>query len=301
MQIDSKILVFIFSKDRACQLEQLLRSLEKNAAPIERFNIAVLFDSSSSSFNEGYQIIAKQYPSVRLIRQNTNTSISLQVKQIVQAAKETFICFMVDDNILIRTFSLNDPQFLLFEADKTISYLGLRFSPEICYSQTFRTVVPPPAIDCSGRFQWRYPLNRFQKALAKRGFYREKYFRHWSFPLALDGNITRREHLAKVFDKIKELKTVGEIEREFWKHPPSGDFGICYPKARLINTPLNRVDTDVADWPHANISPEMLNTQFIQGKRLDFSWLENLLINSSHIEVPVFWQDETREDKRRCG
>ena len=43
----------IFSKDKACQLELLLKSIRRNTSNL--FDIKVIYEASNSVFNQGYE------------------------------------------------------------------------------------------------------------------------------------------------------------------------------------------------------------------------------------------------------
>ena len=53
--------VIIFSKDRAAQLDLLLRSIEKNFAKPYYQNVTVIFRASNQSFVDGYKKLIKKW------------------------------------------------------------------------------------------------------------------------------------------------------------------------------------------------------------------------------------------------
>ena len=59
----------VFSKDRACQLNLLLSSLEKNAKNI--FETKVIYTSSNLEFEKGYEKLINQYPEVKRIKETS--------------------------------------------------------------------------------------------------------------------------------------------------------------------------------------------------------------------------------------
>ncbi len=283
---------FIFSRDRACQLEQLLRSLKRYLEPYASFKIGVFYLTTSGVFRRGYEVVQHLYPECHFIEEDRTRPISDQIFPAFQriAAESSYIGFMVDDMVMLRSFSLSSPQFKLFCQDPEIGYLSLRLSPEISYSQVLATPIAQPPIQSSGKFQWHYPGNRFQKILQRRKLWKPRFYRHWSFPMAVDGNIYRREHIIPAVQSMIGIESIGHLEQELASFPPVGDFGVCFEKARILNAPLNRVDSAPIEWPHKGISCEYLNEKFLAGERLRSDWMSEVLFNSPHVDIPIFWE-----------
>jgi hypothetical protein len=84
----------IFSKDRACQLDALLRSLEDHLRL--NFNHIVIYTYSNEKFKEGYEIAEKRHPSVKFVHE-----INLK-NNILYHMNTLQICFMVDDMIMFK-------------------------------------------------------------------------------------------------------------------------------------------------------------------------------------------------------
>jgi hypothetical protein len=83
--------LIIFSKDRACQLDALLRSVHKNCNHFD--DIAVLYTASARKFRRGYTEVR----GARLVRQNDFKRDLLNL-----IPKRGQVCFMVDDIIVFK-------------------------------------------------------------------------------------------------------------------------------------------------------------------------------------------------------
>ena len=85
--------ILIFSKNRAQQLNLLLKSLYKNAPQFP--DISVIHTWSSEQFKLGYDKLIKIYPDVKFVVENGFRNTTLQV---IEKSTE-LICPMVDDDI----------------------------------------------------------------------------------------------------------------------------------------------------------------------------------------------------------
>lgn len=108
----------VFSKNRACQLELLLRSLGDLPA-------SVLY-TYDSGFEAGYKKVINMYPSINFIKQYDFKS---QLINFVKNSK--YVYFPTDDIVFIDYFSENSKEFREFIKSSDIISLSLGLSPNI--------------------------------------------------------------------------------------------------------------------------------------------------------------------------
>ncbi len=65
-----KLDALIFTKDRACQLDLLLRSMEKNC-PL--FNYIIICKSSTYDYSKGYEKVMKKYKGYWILESLSNS------------------------------------------------------------------------------------------------------------------------------------------------------------------------------------------------------------------------------------
>ena len=175
----------VFSKDRACQLDLFLRSVEKNAG--ELLEITVLYDSSNSDFEKGYQKLKDEHD-VRLIKQSR---FYHDIKNILEDSKE-YVCFFTDDDIVYRTvpesISLLDQ---IFEMSVSCFSLRLGYNTTIRESEgkRFQDALPTQTIELSQN------LIGWNRTSLPTGGY-------WSYPLSVDGHIFRKSDIVSFVDEI---------------------------------------------------------------------------------------------------
>lgn len=108
----------IFSKDRAMQLDCLLRSMEE-FCPL--FDIQVLFDYSNPVYKEGYFICMDAHPNVEFfVEQDFQEDVEMMIMP-------GWNCLLVDDCIFYREVD----EVGLFEMQSEVDVISLRLGDEI--------------------------------------------------------------------------------------------------------------------------------------------------------------------------
>ena len=140
----SPINIIIFSKDRACQLEALLRSMQ------EYFHYPyiayILYDASSAEYERGYERLIPSYPEIIWIRQSNFKADFLSLLHDTVNKAYPYLMFLVDDILFVREFTGTD---LLdrFAADQDILAVSLRMG-EILPIAIHGISQPLPRIFC---------------------------------------------------------------------------------------------------------------------------------------------------------
>ena len=121
--------VLIFSKNRAMQLDLLLRSIDQYFFIVPR-DVHVLVKATTEDYDEGYGILRKRYRDVVIHRQWPDTPFKDQVMDIVDSFNYDYtVCFLDDDVVINRVDVLPTLAFM----DLDVNALSLRMSPEMDY------------------------------------------------------------------------------------------------------------------------------------------------------------------------
>lgn len=107
----------VFSKNRACQLELLLRSL---SIP------ATVFYTYDRGFKAGYKKLIAMYPKVHFIKE---TNFKTQLVKIVQGSK--YVLFLTDDDVMVRPLGKSNPELREFENNSDVASLSLSLSSKV--------------------------------------------------------------------------------------------------------------------------------------------------------------------------
>ena len=98
-----EVVGLLFSKDRAMQLDATLRSLCLNCQNVQNIDLKVVWAYSNQRIEQQYQELANTYPNVEFISQ-----LDFKAQVLASIASYEYVLFLVDDNIFVRNFSINN-------------------------------------------------------------------------------------------------------------------------------------------------------------------------------------------------
>jgi len=223
--------IIIFSKNRACQLELLLRSLDIN---VKDKNVCVIFTSDPDYFAAYNRVIAL-YPKVRFVVQTNFKS------NVLSSMSKEHVLFLVDDEVMVGSFSEACPEFAEFQTNQDILCVNLRMGRNYDYDFLKDKQVPIPEFQ-NGTWEWK------------------KYRHDWGYPMAVGSHIFRTKDLLPVLERIEfdnpntlESGMRGTIDKPLM---------IGFERGKIVNIPVNRVGSV----PNriGNITASQLNDKFMR-------------------------------------
>ena len=135
--------VIIFSKDRAAQLDLLLRSMRRFFSFGPHVDCRVLYRASDPAFATGYDMVRRKHGSFAgFVRQRDFREDVLSLLN-----DRRFTMFLVDDDVFIAPFSLDAGAVSVFSQDDRIATLSLRMHPGVSFCYTRQVPTPAPAIE----------------------------------------------------------------------------------------------------------------------------------------------------------
>jgi hypothetical protein len=267
--------VIIFSKDRAAQLDLLLRSIEKNFAKPYYQNVTVIFRASNQSFVDGYKKLIKKWGRkdkatgyVSWINEE-QTSFKEATISAIQSTRE-FTMFLVDDIVFTHEFSMNDPEFLFFRKDEDILGLSLRLDPQKTYCYAIDQVMKVPESHNEGFFCYAWH--------GKDG--------DFGYPMSVDGTVFRTQEILPLVQRLNYWNP-NSFEAALSQNPIPHPFLLAYNQAKLVNVPANRTQ-DTFNNRHANLEEAQLsklNDLYLQGIEIDYEPFNGLETPSVHFEM----------------
>lgn len=225
-----EITTIIFSKNRPCQLELLLRSSNLD-------NIFVLY-TYDEYYKKGYEKVISLYPAVNFILEKNFK------KDLIGLLKGDYILFFCDDDVFIRDFTFDCPEFKQFFSDDRIITISLRLSRDYDYDFLRNKKVKIPIFD-NGKWEWR------------------KYKNDWRYPGSVTSHIFRKEDIYDVILK-NDFDNPNTLERMLRRNIAKKPFMLGFEKAKTINIPSNRVQ-NVFLHRIGNVSTKELNDKFMSG------------------------------------
>ena len=270
--------IVIFSKDRACQLELLLRSMKDFYPQYVNQTTTVIYRASNDEFLRAYQILIPEYPHIKF--KTDSDVLSKDIIGTINEANASYIQFLTDDDVFVRPYTLDCPEFNTFANDPSISCLSLRLAPHISYGYTLKNACPTPDFIKQGVWNWR----------------ENKLTNDWYYPMSIDGNIFRTKDIYSAIKKGK-YNSPNTFETALATNCPiAGDNMICFQESKVINIPCNKTqneNTNHAGLKHA-YSLKYLNDMFLDGKRICTDNIYGVVNPSVHYEIPLKVKDKKK-------
>ncbi len=274
-----KVDVIIFTRDRACQADLLLRSIFKHFENVGR--VFLLYDWSNEWFNQGYdQIKRNKYGQGLFWLKQTKELFYRQLKDTVTISKADYILPLCDDDCFLRKTNVDNT---LDHMDDNVVGLNMRYSKDLGISYHHGNVLPLPEFVHDGEY-------------LKWDWFKYKQQGRWEYPYQAGGMIYQKEFLKHMIENITfELPNSFESAMMEKRHGWGRHYVMALPTASVVNVSINRVQTDVPNrgGRDINYSPEDLNSKFLSGKHISTSELYDKVFDCEFIEVPLEFEDMT--------
>ncbi|MBW2661985.1 MAG: hypothetical protein JRD93_08380 [Deltaproteobacteria bacterium] len=255
----------VFSKDRPVQLHALLTSyINRVKSPVP---LHILYSASDPKYLEVYDEVKelfKQQP-VEFRKEQNFRSDCIHLLENIRAAK---VFFLVDDIVFINSVDFAD--YCSVNPLETIPSLRLSPSVEYCYTQSTRQAIPPDLTRVGpDRFSWQWVNSCYD----------------WGYVHSLDGNLFLTLEITAIAKAVL-FNTPNSFEAAL------GQFayilkkrrGLCYEVSKIVNIPINRVQTDYEN-RCGNVSLEELLNKWEKGFRIDVDALAGFQNSSVHEEI----------------
>jgi hypothetical protein len=266
------ITVIIFSKDRAFQLDALLRSMIKHMSPLDQLSVYTLFTFSNENLRKGYVHVFqksyhKQFGQFQwCMQRNFRTDLIGILSQV-----QTDLLFFLVDDIIVTT-PIDFTNFHAFEYFNNHPQEVLTCSMRMGKNITKEPY--PDFIEETDFLLWQWPPSG----------------RLWHYPMSVDAHIFRCSDMIPYIQQL-QFRAPNTLEGamvrsiQTFEHKPR----VCSPMhSVLFNNPLNRVQTENQNW-HGNVSEHDLNDKFLAGECMDIDFFQNFENSSTHqiVEVPI--------------
>ncbi|MFZ2587237.1 MAG: hypothetical protein WAZ18_03850 [Alphaproteobacteria bacterium] len=262
----------VFSKDRALQIHTLLHSysqLVKHPAPL-----IILYNASTPAHAAAYAQVEATFRKapmpVRFVQEDK--PFNQLLPEVLESIPTRNLFFLVDDIILIRPWDMH----LAADINPLTTVLCPRLSPSITTSYTMGGVKAHQPTFHSLKGEPTLRTFRFTEGTQE-----------WAYPCSVDGNIFSTAEI-KVLASLATYKAPNSFEAAL--HQFADIFmsreGLCYTESKLLNLPLNKVQTEVANLA-ASVTPAFLLAQYNQGLMLETTPFRTHTPTSTHEDHPV--------------
>ncbi len=271
----SPILALAFSRDRQMQLDGTLRSLQLHWREAENADIKVLTKATTDGHRALYRRLGQEHPRVELI---TETDFRAQLLGLLGLYEQ--VLFLVDDNIVVRPFSLAEASNAL-RMDPQLLGVSLRLGSNTtsCYTMRAEQRVPPMAS--------AYGLKRFRWVGSQHDF---------GYPLEVSSSLYRAADMHALISQLA-FRNPNELEARMAERAVSyaatqPDL-LCFEQSVTFCNPVNIVQTTYRDNRAGNadeLSPAALARRYAEGERIRVEAYRGVVPNGCHQEVPLAFE-----------
>ena len=249
--------VLIFSRDRACQLDALLRSIEENGPKYK--SVTVLLKATEPKHLRAYQQVVLASKGVKPF--HVETDFHKQVKEWLHGTDRP--SFLVDDQIFYRKADL-DPV------------------PGVVYQYGLNCVRSHP-MGCEQR---AHVLNQEDGWF---GWSWKDSTGDFAYPLSIGGNVYDKQELLEAlpdsFDSPTSLEAGMACYAAWWSRETlTAPLHSC-----LVSLPHNRVTVQATN-PISGVpewSADALCDAYLDGLRIDYADMDFSGVDAAHAEIPL--------------
>lgn len=268
----AQVAVVVFSKDRPLQLGATLASLARHCVDPQTLQVRVLY-TTSSPYQEGlYQELRLEHPGALFRRERR---FKRDVETLVDGAE--FVCFLVDDAIFVRDFSMQAAIGALQENDLAIGFsLRLGANTTYCYTIDSQQELPPFEARPSGILAYAWSGASYD----------------FGYPLELSSSIYRSAELRPLLGQAR-FRSPNTLEAELAARAASLAARLprllCFERSVAFCIPANIVQDTAPNRASArpDHSPEALAGVFERGARIDVAHYDDMANNACHQEAEL--------------
>ena len=254
----------VFSRDRACQLYALLESF--HAKTVGNVPLHVLFKASSARHLKAYEEVRADFADKPVTWIN-ETDFREDLLKIFKHINSYRVFFLVDDIVVTREMDFE--RLRPFPPGQCV--VSFRLGENI--TRHHQQPLPSPAlrpsrIDAHFR-EWSWAEGEL----------------NWGYPLSVDGHLFATYEI-RAMAKELGFSAPNSFEKALQMFRPvfARRLGICFRESRLVNLPLNMVQTERKNY-HGDVQPEFLLEQWEAGRKIaveDFFEWTNQSLHQEH-------------------
>jgi hypothetical protein len=258
------------------QLHNLLTSIERNCHNVFD-QITVLYNTTSAEFEEGYKLLYKNFPHIKLVKE---TNFKSNVLNLLKSSRHEYTCLLVDDAIFYRLVPKDAKNNIMdaFKLGVTSFILGVGENTR--WSMTANIAFEFPKI--FEKYNDMYIYNWKQGVRKKSEF---------ECPFMLVGNIYKTSTLYK-YSKDLEFKQPNSYEiklqmfvQQFYRDELSDECA-CFKNSVVLHSPNNCVQREWSSYASVS-NPVELNRLYLNGYTIDYDGLEFKNVNGLHMNIEL--------------
>jgi len=262
--------IIVWSKDRACQTELCLRSIQEKLHVDKK--VIVQYTATTKEFHEGFDKVYDMYGgehtnAVQFFNENTFKDTLLEILKTVNT---DYILFHTDDDVY-----LQDVDNIGFKpaVGVDVACMSLRMNPTInrCYPANNKEIKPPELSYNDIHMIWNWTEAEDQHCC-------------WGYPMSVDSHIYRSKDIIPLiheghYNNVNSLESY--LNRNRWYDKP---YMLSFTETKVYNVQNNFVQGHRMNEQEYDIN--WLNEQFLAGKRISTKPIYGMKPTSAHGKIP---------------
>jgi hypothetical protein len=306
---DRSMLVLVFSRDRALQLDAMLSSFLGQAMDPDCAAITILYRTSTARHLSQYEELAREYrPQVNFVVETTFRSQVLGLlratsradalqpgmtnvkfpwhrrkRQVEDAAEQrNQVLFVVDDAVFVRPFRLTTAMDALDRSPDALGF-SFRLGRNTHSSYVLSREQAPPSFESQSpgvlKFRWTDADADF------------------AYPLELSSSLYRSSRMASLLARLRFAdpntleSQMSLAARRFERDAP---FLLCWETSAAFSVPINRVQAVYQNraGERQDYSVENMANMFGRGWRIDVAALDGFVPAACHQEIELRFKEK---------
>jgi hypothetical protein len=239
----------IFSKDRACQLDLLLRSIELNFEEVKDV-CTILYKHTNEDYKTAYNKLKQKFPLYNWVEES---DFKKDLINIFRSFKHEYCMTMVDDEVVVRNYKIKPMIDIMSEYKNVLHTVSLRMQPNVNFTYTWNLHSPPPQLKSINDFiVWKWDEIDVRT--------------DWGFPSCVNSHIYRTDFYKFYIERL-QYKNVNTIE--IFLHHQRQNFKpymLCGEKSKTVCIANNVTqDGNSINSNNTEFSLETLNKKYLDG------------------------------------
>jgi hypothetical protein len=284
--------VFIPSKDRASQLDLLLRSMQENLPNIN-FDVCVLYKMSSEEFGRGYRKLSQNKFGNVFFHLHEETDFQSQFTDYVYQFQDDNIMLVTDDSIFYRESLATEDDINEVMDEKVWSFsfrLGLNTT-----TQWYRSGLQQDHLDKLG-YQLVSPYRISSEKYIRWNWKMRHPFENYGYMMSWDGHIYNGSDLLLLAQKysfynprtFEDRATKDMSDRSL----VTKKYMVALEKSCLFVNTINAVQEEAPPFGDKyQCSAEELNKRYLAGEVISMKPFRGLELSGSHDEIPLEFEN----------
>lgn len=257
----------VFSRDRAMQLDALLRSIEMHSESL--YDIYIQY-SCSPNHCKSYDELINRYRNNKNLRFVREDSFSVSLIDVLKAINTQFLFFLVDDQVFVRPFNMNQ----IVSNMRKNTFFSLRLGKSITDFGIFERKLMPKYKELHDYLEWKWKKNKNQK--------------DWGYQFSVDGTVYRTLDVLRASLSIpfKAPNSYEDNMNSVWLFR-GNNIGMSYHEPVVINLIINasRQEKEYDHFESGEYSTDDMLELWNSGIRFSLDKVSSLSFSSTHYVV----------------